>query len=157
MIVLEKSRVRLNICGSDYILTSENSESYMRLVGEKVDEKLSGILAKSPQFSISMAAVLSSLEFCDEALKAQEKIGKLEAQIKDYIDEVAKIRESCENTEREKFKFKSEVNDLSLKLESCKNEVELLRAKLSTCAMDVAPKSDIVTFSLLENEVASDC
>ena len=157
MIILEKSRVKLNICGSDYILKSEDSETYMRLVGEKVDEKLNGILAKSPKISVSMAAVLSSLEFCDEALKAQEKVESLKAQIKDYADETAKIRKSCEISEKENFKLKSEINDLKLKLENCKNEIERLKTNKVTSSDGAVPKSDIVTFSLLENEIASDC
>ena len=157
MIILEKSRVKLNICGSDYILASEDSESYMRLVGEKVDEKLSEILAKSPKLSVSMAAVLSSLEFCDETLKSQEKNESIKSQIKDYADENAKIRKNCEIAERENFKLRSKINDLSLSIENCKRNIELLKADKTLHSGSFAPKNEVVTFSVLENEVASDC
>ena len=86
--------MKLNICGSDYILVSEDSESYMHLVGEKVDEKLSEVLTKNPKLSVSMAAVLSSLEFCDEVMKTQEKFESLKSQMKKYLATPAAWR-SC--------------------------------------------------------------
>ena len=132
--------MKLNICGSDYILVSEDSESYMHLVGEKVDEKLSEVLTKNPKLSVSMAAVLSSLEFCDEVMKTQEKFESLKSQMKKYVGENAQIQIKCK--------------DLKLKIENCKSEVE--RCKVDNTA-GFNPQGDIVTFSVLKNEIASDC
>lgn len=153
--ILEKSRVKLTICGSDYVLISEDSESYMRLVGEKVDKKLSEILEKCPKFSVSMAAVLSSLEFCDEKLKSQEKFEQLKSQVENYVNENTQIQIKCKKMENENLSLKSEISDLKLKIEDCKSEIE--RCKADKSVSFVAPECDIVTFSTLKNEVASDC
>lgn len=146
--------MKLNICGSDYILVSEDSESYMHLVGEKVDEKLSEVLTKNPKLSVSMAAVLSSLEFCDEVMKTQEKFESLKSQMKKYVGENAQIQIKCKNLENENFNLKSEISDLKLKIENCKSEVE--RCKVDNTA-GFNPQGDIATFSVLKNEIASDC
>ena len=146
--------MKLNICGSDYILVSEDSESYMHLVGEKVDEKLSEVLTKNPKLSVSMAAVLSSLEFCDEVMKTQEKFESLKSQMTKYVGENAQIQIKCKNLENENFNLKSEISDLKLKIENCKSEVE--RCKVDNTA-GFNPQGDIVTFSVLKNEIASDC
>ena len=146
--------MKLNICGSDYILVSEDSESYMHLVGEKVDEKLSEVLTKNPKLSVSMAAVLSSLEFCDEVMKTQEKFESLKSQMKKYVGENAQIQIKCKNLENENFNLKSEISDLKLKIENCKSEVE--RCKVDNTA-GFNPQGDIVTFSVLKYEIASDC
>lgn len=146
--------MKLNICGSDYILVSEDSESYMHLVGEKVDEKLSEVLTKNPKLSVSMAAVLSSLEFCDEVMKTQEKFESLKSQMKEYVGENAQIQIKCKNLENENFNLKSEISDLKLKIENCEDEIE--RCKVDNAA-GFNPQGDIVTFSVLKNEIASDC
>lgn len=151
---MEKNRVKLNICGSDYVLTSEDSESYMRLVGDKVDEKLKEILAKSPRISMSMASVLSSLEFCDELLKSRDKVENLKGQLSECLEENTKNKEACNLAEKEVLRLKNEISDLKSKLSSCKAELDILKNSKLSQPEKIEQKSDIVTFSLLENEVA---
>lgn len=114
---MEKNRVKLNICGTDYIITSESSEDYMLSVGQEVDSKLNTILEKNPRLSASMASVLTALDYCDEARKANESADHLRSQIKQYLDEstIAQM----------------ELQDAQSEIEGLRTEVQRLRSRLS--------------------------
>lgn len=154
--IMEKTKVKLSICGSDYILTSEESESYIRSVGEIVDKKMNDILSKNSKISVSMASVLSSLEFCDESLKSKEKIENLEGQIKRFTEENSKFYEIYKVAEKENSMLNEKINDLQLKLNESYAEISRLKEDKKTQLEQIKPEEDIITFSLLENEIAVD-
>lgn len=152
---MEKSRVKLNIYGSDYIITSEDSESYVRMVGEKVDEKLRSILTKNPKISVSMAAVLLSLDFCDEVQKLQEKVQNLRNQLNDYELETACYKEKCEEAEEKILDLKRKINNLTADFDEYRIETERLKSKI--LPEETKFTNEIVTFSLLKNEIEESC
>ena len=52
------NRVKLNICATDYTVTSEDPEEYMRSIGAEVDHAMRVLLDSDPRISTTMAAVL---------------------------------------------------------------------------------------------------
>ena len=62
---MEKNKVKLTICGAEYIIGSDEDSKYMIELGDEVDEKISTILKQNPRISVTQAAVLAALEFAD--------------------------------------------------------------------------------------------
>ena len=83
VVFMEKKRVKLNICGSDYVIISEDNEDYIKSIGEKVSNKISENLENNSKISVTMAAVLTSLDFCDMESKCNEKLNELNHKMKD--------------------------------------------------------------------------
>lgn len=88
-----KSRVKLKICGNEFIVVSEDSEEYIKKTGEQVEKRIQGIMEQNESFSISMAAVFAAMEFCDEAIKSKISADNLRAQVQEYMSEASKVGE----------------------------------------------------------------
>ncbi len=153
---MDRTRVKLTICGSDYTVVSDDSESYVRTVGDKVNNKMNGILSKNPKLSISMAAVLSALEYCDESLKAAEKTENFRSQIKEYVSEISKYRDKNSEAECEINNLKDKIELLTKSIDKYKKEIYALKSKDEINQKDAFNQNEIVTLSLEENEIADD-
>ena len=115
--LMAKNRVSLTICGTDYVITSDDDTDYIISIGKEVDREMDNILKNNTRISITMAAVLTALQYCDKARKADESADHLRTQIKDYIEESANAR--------------MEVDEVRRELERMKREVQTLRTRLS--------------------------
>lgn len=113
----EKNRVKLHICGSDFVISSTDSEAYMRAVGERVERTIEGHLERSPNMSLVRAAVFAALEFCDDAAKATENADQLRAQVQTYLEESAAAKSDAAELRRRGIKLERDNAELLQMLE----------------------------------------
>lgn len=106
------NKVRLQICGTEYMITSDEPEEYMRQLGEQLDRSMTGMISSDPRISTTMAAVLTALNNADEAYKANQTADHLRAQMKDYLADNARARQDAENARRECERLRRELQDL---------------------------------------------
>ena len=109
------NKVRLRICGSDYTITSDEPESYVRELAAQVDQDMRALVEKDDRISTTMAAVLTALNNADKAQKATQSADNLRAQRKDYLDDNARIRQEAETARRECDRLRRELQDLRAK------------------------------------------
>ena len=62
---MEKNRVRLQICGTDYYVTTEDDVEYTQSLGAQLDETISGLMHENERLSLTQAAILASLDAMD--------------------------------------------------------------------------------------------
>ena len=115
---MEKNRIKISILGSDYIITSEEEENYVRQIAAETEKRIGGITSDNPRLSVTMAAVLAALDYCDEAVKASESADNLRSQIKDYLEDSSQARMEAEEARRENEKLRKEIQTLRARLES---------------------------------------
>ncbi|MBE6753959.1 MAG: cell division protein ZapA [Ruminococcaceae bacterium] len=111
-----KNKVKVNICGADYFLTSEDDESYIRSVGDEVDRRMSTILEENQRVSTTMAAVLCALSYADECRKASDASDNLRVQIKEYLEDSQRSRLEADEAKREVERLRRELQALRLRL-----------------------------------------
>lgn len=87
-----KNHVRMKICGMEFVVCSDDSEQYIRDMGARVEQRIQSLMKDSASMSVSMAAVFTALELCDESFKAKEAADNLRVQIKEYLAEAARVR-----------------------------------------------------------------
>ena len=109
---MARSKVRLHICGADYVISSEDGEAYIREIGEQVEKSIQEVLDSNPRASLNMAAVLAALTFCDNANKASEGADHLRKQLKGYMDEANAYREGWENAKKKVRALEKQVAEL---------------------------------------------
>ena len=114
---MSKNRVKLNICGTDYVITSEDDADYILSVGKEVDKEMSNILKDNTRVSVTMAAVLTALQYCDKLRKSVESTDNMRIQIKDYLEDSSRSRLEAEEARREIERMKREVKTLKNRLE----------------------------------------
>lgn len=114
---MPKNRIKLDICGCECALCSDDSENYMRSIGDEVQKAVDGIMAKNERISITMAAIITALSYCDESHKSASSAENLRSQIKNYLEDSSHARMDAEESRRE--------------LERMKHENQTLRARLA--------------------------
>ena len=87
------SKVRLNICGSSYVVNTSESEDYMQNLADRLNLDMNELMASSNSVSITTAAVMTALNYRDELEKASAKMAAEEARrenvsLKRRIDEL---------------------------------------------------------------------
>ena len=96
------SKVRLNICGSSYVVNTSESEDYMKNLADRLNLDMNELMASSNSVSITTAAVMTALNYRDELEKASGSADNMRRQIKDYLEDAASAKMAAEEARREK-------------------------------------------------------
>ena len=110
-----KNRTKLNICGSEYVINSDEPEIYVQELGHEIDRSIRNMMNNDPRVSTTMAAVLTAITLADEAHKANTSADNLRSQIKDYLSDNARARSETEEARREVERLRREIDELRRK------------------------------------------
>ena len=66
------NKVKITICGIDYVIAGNEDEEYVLNLARKLDAELKKMMAQNPRISVMTAAVLAALDHLDESVKARE-------------------------------------------------------------------------------------
>ncbi len=61
----KKTKVRLKICGSQFLITADESEQYIQKIAKMVDEQIKYLDNSDPKLSLQMATIVAALNYCD--------------------------------------------------------------------------------------------
>lgn len=107
-----ENRITVNICGTEYTLTAEESPAYMQKVAAMVDVKMSEIMAGG-RVSRMDAAVLTAMNIADEMLKQQGSTENLRGQLKGYLDDANRAKSELSECKREIFRLQQQLDKLN--------------------------------------------
>lgn len=107
---MPSSKIRLEICGSSYVISTSETEEYVKSLAEKLDKDMSQLLASSPTASVATAAVVVALDYLDELKKSRNGADNMREQIRDYLEDAAKAKLAAEESRREVERLKREIS-----------------------------------------------
>ena len=110
------SKVRLNICGSSYVISTSESEDYMQNLADRLNLDMNELMASSNSISITTAAVMTALNYRDELEKASGSADNMRRQIKDYLEDAASAKMAAEEVRRENASLKRRIDELERRL-----------------------------------------
>ena len=110
------SKVRLNICGSSYVVSTTENESYMQNLAERLNLDMNELMASSKSVSITTAAVMTALNYRDELEKASGSADNMSRQIKDYLEDAASAKMAAEELRREVASQRKRIEELERRL-----------------------------------------
>lgn len=113
---IPSSKVRLTICGSNYVISTSEPEDYMHNLADRVNLDMNELMSSSSTISITAAAVLTALNYRDELEKASGSADNMRRQIKDYLEDAASAKMAAEELRRENVSLQKRVNDLEVRL-----------------------------------------
>lgn len=99
-----QNRVTVTVGGLNYTLLCAEGEDYVRRVAGYVDEKFRETAAGGG-ISQMNCAVLTAVNIADERFKEQEASENLRRQIKDLLEENARLKSELSESKREIFKL----------------------------------------------------
>lgn len=110
-----KNKITVRIGGVDYTIIASESEDYIREVADYVDTKVCELLNSSAKVTALNAAVLASINLCDEFFKARQSAENLRSQLTMYLEEANNAKAQLKEANRLLEIYKK--NDDSVKLE----------------------------------------
>ena len=109
---MPKTKVRLTICGADYILVADDDEDYVRCIADEVEKRMLAVMDESPRLSMTTAAVLTALDCYDMYYKANLSADNFRGQIKAYLNESVQNRSELEEARRQIEALEAQVEAL---------------------------------------------
>lgn len=101
-----KNRVTVTIADQEYTLVAAEDQKYMEKVAAHVDTELRQVLGET-HASLMDGAVLASLNIADQYFKEVEAAENLRRQLKEYLEESAKMKLELSEAKREIFKLQN--------------------------------------------------
>ena len=108
------NKIRITVGGIDYIISSEDEETYVRKIGDELNHKLDSLAHSNPYLSTAMVAVLAALDYCDTAKKATAAVEEAKADLKSVSEELACARLEIDGARREIERLNRENRQLRI-------------------------------------------
>ena len=96
---MARNRVKLTIAGADYMLVSDEPIAYVAKIGREVDTAMTELINAGHMTPLK-AAVLTAITEHDKAQKAEQSADHLRDQIREYLEENARLRAEVERLRR---------------------------------------------------------
>ena len=101
-----KNKVTVSIAGQDYTMVSADNENYVRKVAAHVDGQIREVL-ESGRLSVANGAVLAAMNIADQYYREVAASENLRRQVKDGLEENAKLKAELSECKREIFKLQN--------------------------------------------------
>lgn len=109
---MDKTKVKLRICDIDCTITSDDNEEYVRTIGDEIDRAISAVLKKNDRISLSMAAIITAMTYCDESAKVKAELAELKTLDKNRSNEFERLKQAAETAQTEAEQLRSELQVL---------------------------------------------
>ncbi|MPM74415.1 Cell division protein ZapA [bioreactor metagenome] len=101
-----KNRITVNVAGQEYTLVAAEDDSYIRRVAAHVDAQVRQVM-DGGKISIADSAMLAALNIADQYFKEVEAAENLRRQLKEYLDDSARIKLELSEAKREIFRLQN--------------------------------------------------
>ena len=109
---MDKQRLRLTICGVDYVLLCTKDEEYMESLAQELGESMTRLLHSNGRISATQAAVVCAMQAMDEAREAHTASENLRSRIQDYLEDAAQMKREAEMARHEADALHREIAEL---------------------------------------------
>lgn len=109
---MPSNKIKLEICGCSYVVSSTDSETYTLSLAERLDKDMNELMVSTPSASITTAAVITALGYLDELSKSTSGADNMRAQIRDYLEDASKAKLVAEEAKREVERLRRELGYL---------------------------------------------
>ena len=101
-----KNKVTVSIAGQEYTMVAVEDEAYVRKVAAHVDGQVREVLDQG-RLSIADGAVLAAMNIADQYFREQTSTENLRRQVKEVLEESAKLKNELSECKREIFKLQN--------------------------------------------------
>ena len=74
---MSKNKVRIDVCGIECVLGTDDSEEYVRAVGEEVGKAMSSMMKQNDRLSVAAGGGFTPLKYCVGAPQRPGAAGNL--------------------------------------------------------------------------------
>ena len=114
---MEYNKVRVNVCGKEFALQTEESAGYMKELAKILDSKINVFMDQNPGVDLTSSAILIGLSVLDDSFKTNSDIDNIRAQIASYAAETAQAMDKIDELEEKIELLNREKENLQRDLE----------------------------------------
>lgn len=103
------NRVRIEIYGAKFIITSKKDEKYVREMGAQVDGNVRELMDSAQNITFNEALALTALNYLDAYKEAEQNSDHLRGQINSYLEDAGRARIEADEAKREISRLKREL------------------------------------------------
>lgn len=104
-----QNKVKVNICGREYTLQTEEDPSYIYSLARYLEKKINEITSAIPNVSNASAAVMVAFTAIDELNQSNRSLEHLKGELKEYVEEADHALSERDNALRELEIIKSRI------------------------------------------------
>ena len=101
-----KNRVTVTIAEQEYTLIADQDTAAVEKIAAHVDGKVREVMEGS-RLSLADSAILAAMNIAEEYFKEMEASENLRRQLKEYLEEGAKVKQELSEAKREIFKLQN--------------------------------------------------
>lgn len=101
-----KNRVTVTIAEQEYTLIADQDAAAVEKIAAHVDVKVREVMDGS-HLSLANSAILAAMNIAEEYYKELEASENLRRQLKEYLEESAKVKQELSEAKREIFKLQN--------------------------------------------------
>ena len=95
------NKVKVTIAGKNYVLNTDETERYTRMLAGKLDKDLDQVMQSDDTIGLTDSVILTALDYLDQYKKASDDADNLRGQLTTYIDESNKLSSKLEAAQKE--------------------------------------------------------
>ena len=127
----EKNKVKLKITGSEFVISAEEDKDYIIKISRQVDKRITELADENPNLSVSMATILSALNYCDELEKEKKITAKLLKELEEAEQAIEANRMRANEANEKVVKFAVENEQLQEEKRGLHARIEELKERLA--------------------------
>ncbi len=101
-----RNKITVSIAGQEYTIVAEEGEEYVKRCAALLDRQVREVMAGT-HLGRSDAAILTAMNLTDQLLKEQEAGDALRRQMKEGLDENARLKMELSEARREIFRLQN--------------------------------------------------
>ena len=106
---MEKRKVKLNVCGVELTIATENSEEEALNAAAALDQSIRGLMTYNNRVSTTVASILTALRYYDDLQSSKRESDNLRAQLKVYFEDSERMRKELSDLQKENGSLKEEL------------------------------------------------
>ena len=110
-----KKKVRIIVGGTEYIVVTQEDPEYTQKLAEEVNESIEDMCING-SISITAAAILTAVNFCDRLKKYEKEADELGEQIEGYLQAAAEQITKLDELKKENEKLKKDIETYKKRL-----------------------------------------
>ncbi|MDR0249334.1 MAG: cell division protein ZapA [Oscillospiraceae bacterium] len=95
-----KSRITVVVAGQDYVLLTDEEETYVQRVAAQVDAEIANV-REGGGLSLLHAAIMAALNMADKVQKMADTADHLRGQVREYLEDTQKLKAELNEARRE--------------------------------------------------------
>ena len=104
----EKKKIRIKIAGNVFTVLSSEDDDRTYAMAETVDRRIKEI-CRTARTSVTGAAILSALNYCDELKSMERDTVLLREQLSSYLEEIKKLGEENDALRSEAIRLRADA------------------------------------------------